>query len=322
MRERIWPNGMREYLPDPTAPKPYVIYHHPCSDGFGAAYAAWRFFGDHARYIGLNYDEEIPKLREGTIVFMLDFSFKRPLMLELARWHPRIVVLDHHISAAKELEGISDLAPNIEVVFANEHSGAWIAWNYFHPGAEMPWLIPYIEDRDLWRHRLPNTRAVNMALATYPMTFEVWHDLMSSAMGDPAKSYDRLVAEGTAILRYYDSRVEGLLKNARVAKVGDYYFPAVNAPHFLASDLGNRLLDQYPTAPFSGVYRDEKDGTRSWSFRSRDDRVNVQELASSLGGGGHRNASGASELHAEEKITFVPTSYDKWLQYHEPVGST
>ena len=32
--------------------KPLVIYHHPCSDGFGAAWAPRTVLGDDAEYIG------------------------------------------------------------------------------------------------------------------------------------------------------------------------------------------------------------------------------------------------------------------------------
>ena len=34
-----------------TLKKIVVIYHDQCRDGFGAAYAAWKKFGDDASYI-------------------------------------------------------------------------------------------------------------------------------------------------------------------------------------------------------------------------------------------------------------------------------
>lgn len=277
------------------APLPYVLYHFPCPDGMGAAYSAWRHFGDKARYIGINYGDKLPPLRARTDLYLLDFSFKRQLMLELAQLHPRIVVIDHHISAEKELQGIQDEAPNIEIVFDNNHTGAWLAWEYFFPDTTAPWLLPYVEDRDIWKHELPDTQEINAAVNTYPMDFLTWDKIIEDGP-------ERLIQEGRAILRYTEGKKVDLARSARLAQIGEFSFPAVNAPHFLASDLGHHLLDIYPDAPFAGTYRDEKDGRRSWSLRSEDDRVDVQVLASALGGGGHRNASGLEEEFAGEKI--------------------
>jgi len=36
-----------------------VLYHANCLDGFGAAYAAWKKFGDTADYIPVQYGEEV-----------------------------------------------------------------------------------------------------------------------------------------------------------------------------------------------------------------------------------------------------------------------
>ena len=37
--------------------KPLVIYHKYCLDGFGAAFAAWKKFGDTVEYLPLAYPE-------------------------------------------------------------------------------------------------------------------------------------------------------------------------------------------------------------------------------------------------------------------------
>ena len=34
-----------------------VIYHAPCPDGFAAAYAAWRKFGDNASYLSAGHGQ-------------------------------------------------------------------------------------------------------------------------------------------------------------------------------------------------------------------------------------------------------------------------
>ena len=38
--------------------RPYILYHgRRCADGFGAALAAWLYFGDKAEYRGLDHGE-------------------------------------------------------------------------------------------------------------------------------------------------------------------------------------------------------------------------------------------------------------------------
>ncbi|MCM2348311.1 MAG: phosphoesterase, partial [Acidovorax soli] len=44
--------------PDKNDPAPLVLYHgRNCPDGFGAALAAWLYYGDGAEYRGLDHGE-------------------------------------------------------------------------------------------------------------------------------------------------------------------------------------------------------------------------------------------------------------------------
>ena len=51
-----------------------VIYHANCTDGFGAAYAAWKLLGDRADYHPAKYGEAPPDV-SGKNVVVLDFSY-------------------------------------------------------------------------------------------------------------------------------------------------------------------------------------------------------------------------------------------------------
>ena len=41
--------------------KPLVIYHAHCTDGFGAAFAAWMKLGDDAEYVPMQYGQDLSK---------------------------------------------------------------------------------------------------------------------------------------------------------------------------------------------------------------------------------------------------------------------
>ena len=294
-------------------PLPYVLYHSPCMDGFSSAYAAWRKFGDHASYIGVSHSDTLPELREGADIYMVDISFKRPVMLELAKKHPDIYVIDHHVTAERELAGISEEAENIHVFFDMTHSGAYLTWYFFHPSGTIPRLLLNVEDRDLWQYLLPNTREITAVLGITEPNFANWHLICVDE-----REYSNLVNEGAVLLRQEAAHIKSLLNEVRSARFDlpngqRVTVPTINAPYFLASESGHALLQKYPDAPFAAVYRDTGSGRRDWSLRSEDHRESVGDIASlGYGGGGHRNAAGFSEAYSGLKVAFFPNTYDTY----------
>ncbi len=51
-----------------------VIFHADCTDGFGAAYSAWKQLGNRAEYFPCKHGVDPPDVR-GKNVVILDFSF-------------------------------------------------------------------------------------------------------------------------------------------------------------------------------------------------------------------------------------------------------
>ena len=194
------------------------IYHGNCADGFGAAWAVRKRFPQAEFYAG-TYQDAPPDVT-GRDVVLVDFSYKRPTMLEMGNQARSILVVDHHKSAIEDLKEdgnyIVDMSlwgggpvtwerhmfnpvldqnegcsyARIFTVFDLQRSGAGMAWDFFHPGAQRPALIDHIEDRDLWRFALSKTREIQAAVFSYPYDFAVWDDLMSADL-------DRLASEST-----------------------------------------------------------------------------------------------------------------------------
>ena len=260
----------------------HIIYHKNCADGFGAAWMAWQRFNDNAQYHPCSYGDNPPEMDPDSTVYILDFSFPRAVMLELIKNHTEVILLDHHKSAEAD---IGDLPG---CYFDMEQSGAYLAWAWFnadatdYPLAQWQFMM-YIEDRDLWRWKLPGSRAFSAALASYPKDFDTWELL----------SYEipRLQREGYTILRAQQMQIEMLTQNnALWYNLSGYEIPAVNTP-LLASEMGEALLEKFPEAQFAGTYYDHPDGKEHWSLRSRGD-FDVSEVAKEYGGGGHRAAAG------------------------------
>jgi oligoribonuclease NrnB/cAMP/cGMP phosphodiesterase (DHH superfamily) len=152
------------------------IYHGNCADGFGAAWVVRKALGEIDFHPG-KYQEPPPDVT-GKDVVMVDFSYKRPVLLEMAEKANSILILDHHKTAAEDL---LDLPANVTAKFDMGRSGAMLTWEHFFPGEAPPPLLLHIEDRDLWRFALQNTRQIQANVFSFPYDFQVWDTLMAAA---------------------------------------------------------------------------------------------------------------------------------------------
>ena len=172
--------------------------------------------------------------------------------------------------------------PPILAHFDMERSGAGMAWDCLSPDEPRPPLISHIEDRDLWRFRYADTRAVQACVFSYPYDFEVWDRLVTMDL-------TTLRIEGEAIERKHHKDIAELVGvTRRTMMIGGYAVPVANLPYTLTSDAGNLMAQG---ERFAACYWDTPDG-RVFSLRSTDEGLDVSEIAKSYGGGGHRNASG------------------------------
>lgn len=255
------------------------IYHSNCTDGFGAAWVVRKFFGEIDFFPGV-YQTPPPDVT-GKDVILVDFSYKRDIIIEMARSAKRILIIDHHKSAIADL---IDLPDNVKTVFDMNHSGAMLTWNYFYPDKDPPQLLLHIEDRDLWGFEMFHTREVFSWLSSYPYNFPTWDQLMLANLRD-AKNY------GAAILRKQKKDIDELLPlMTRRCVIGGYIVPVVNLPLTYISDSCNLLAEGHP---FAAAYWDAGDGSRVFSLRSSgEEGLDVSKIAKQYGGGGHKNAAG------------------------------
>lgn len=273
--------------------RPLVIYHGNCTDGFTAAWVAHRFFGPSvAEFYPAFYAQPAPECT-GRDVYILDFSYKRPVMLDIMATANNVVILDHHKTAQEDLDGLVEEAKEklqspakAKIVFDMEKSGARLASEYFFPGF-VSMLVQYVEDRDLWRFRLPKSRQVNSAIHSYEFGWETWTRLHNRL----EKSYESLATEGEAIERLIKSQVRKAVYAANEIEIDGHRVLAVNATVNF-SEVAGELAEG---RPFGAAWFIRKDGKRQWSLRSRDGGIDVSEIAKKFGGGGHRNAAGFEE---------------------------
>ncbi len=260
-----------------------VIYHKKCPDGFGAAYAAWKKFGDTAAYLPAGYGDELPEGLEGKEIYILDFALEHPgAMEQLLQTAKRVVVLDHHQSS----RAIAESVP--EHVHDTARSGATIAWSYFHPDTPMPWLMKRLEDGDLYHFALPETHDIFSYLAVTPDDFQVWDALVHELEDDSTRP--TLLEKAALATRYFESFAGLSVEAAKKVRFEGYecYFATTLPSITMRSHVAHALYEKLP--PIALVVTAHPDGF-GVSIRS-DGSVDVSEIAAHYGGGGHPGSAG------------------------------
>lgn len=258
-----------------------VLYHGGCKDGFGAAWAAWKKFGARAEYIGVNQGEPFPNNLKGKRVYTLDFSYPFDITKKLLKIAKSLVVIDHHISSKKAIQ----LVP--EHVFNNDftHSGAALSWKYFHPEKKVPELLKRIEEVDIWKWNLPNTRELFASLETYDTNFILWNKIAND--WESAHKRQKYLKEGEAILKYQDYLIKKAIENSEEVRFLGQRALAANFALSLNSEIGDAMRKKGYSL---GIIWQKKGNEIVVSLRSTN-KVDSSKIAARFGGGGHKKAA-------------------------------
>lgn len=291
------------------------IYHHNCADGFGAAWVVRKALGDAVTFYPGKYYEEPPlQLATRRHVVIVDFSYPKDKLIELAEVAETVTVLDHHKTAYENLKSFTDDAyPHrvsylsmgwgsfrmeaamngvwpIRALFDMNRSGVGLTWDWFFPNERRPELVNVLEDRDLWRFEKepyksmrPYTRQVQANVFSYPYTFEDWDHLFSQPI-------EALAVDGAAIERKHFKDIRELLGTMQQRRViAGYNVPVANLPYTMSSDACHIMAQG---EPFAACFWELSDGRVQYSLRSTVEGVDVSSIARLFGGGGHRSAAG------------------------------
>lgn len=265
-----------------------IWYHKDCLDGFGAlsAFLSSAQAQSDFKAIAMNHGDDFDLTGIDELI-MLDFSVKAAVMREICQQVSRVLVIDHHKTAKVELDRCTDLK-NMSLIYDVKKSGAVLSWEYFHSDKEVPLILYYIQDRDLWNWKMEKSHEVNAFLSHQGFGNPEWLRKLIS-------SFDlrSILAESELILDTQRKIYLSICHNAMEDKLDNYPILSVNSPVFqseIGDYLNKKILSENLPQKFVLIWWEHK-GQRIVCLRSQGD-FDVSEIAKSYGGGGHKNAAG------------------------------
>lgn len=306
-----------------------IVYHANCIDGITSATVITKHILENLKgeteditLYPASYDDDLDvlldQLRDNITdkIFIVDLSFTKTDLLTINKYVPTIDLYDHHASAFRNLLGKDyPITPtskeafwltsdegnktDIYIVLDNNECGASLCWkslmqNHLPEDARntnIPALIHFVKDYDLWRFKDPHTRAINKYLKQLAKNVEVYTLLLLSFQKE--KVVEAAYREGQLLLTHED-KIENEIISQGVGSItiNGIVGLVVNAPYAFASNLGNKLAEK--SHSFGAVWCQYSGGRVGFSLRSIGDECDVSKLAEVMGGGGHKNASGFS----------------------------
>jgi oligoribonuclease NrnB/cAMP/cGMP phosphodiesterase (DHH superfamily) len=273
--------------------KTIILYHKHCMDGLASAYVASKHISKSSKWVAIpvSYDDDLDKLLKvaGTDgsdkLLFVDFCPSVEWLQSSEASSLDITIIDHHEAAMSAVEKADNLS-NVTTHFDKSECGATLTHKVLSPDEPLPQGLDYIKDRDLWQWKLKNSKEVSEALRLLvkPNDLQSFTEVIESDL-------DKLTYIGQLLLVSTTKRVNARMDDAKLVLINNTEVICLNSS-VDQSELGNMLSDLYQKP--SATYQINKDNKVWWSFRSLDLLEPVDTVAQSLGGNGHRNASGAT----------------------------
>jgi oligoribonuclease NrnB/cAMP/cGMP phosphodiesterase (DHH superfamily) len=271
-----------------------ILYHYPCADGaYAALMARLSRSGNAMRFVPHRTDEALDifslPIDNVSGVVLLDYCGPSADFLRaLCNRYPRVVLIDHHQTAFDMIKGMEGVR-NLETLLVADVSGCALAEHYFEPRLtpQQREVMLYIEDNDLWRHRMPDSEAFSAGLSALNIDYRT--DFLAMRDIDVAAT----IAKGRPILAERDAYVTSAVAASVATKTGGFRVYVHNDMPKHISHLGHALATESAASIGLVVWALDAERTRfKVSARSVNDVDTIAAVTGRYQGGGHRSASG------------------------------
>jgi len=271
--------------------KVFCYFHNDDNDGWASS-AVVKMKYPQAEFYGYNYEPDLPLVEGYDKVFMVDCSTTLDNIKYLQKHNKQFILIDHHARKVKALyesgikiEGLRDM--NLR------YCGCVLTWKYIYPEDEIPELLLYVQDMDLWKWELEFTDEINTALFCLHKNRDEIIMILKSTGWKPS-----LLGEGTLLIKQRTNEVNFLASTLRKKMFHGYKTAIVNSP-VNTSFVGHKVLEDNPDVDIALIWYATKDLIKV-SLRSRE--VDVSAIAKQYDGGGHKLASGFNMVIGADKF--------------------
>eukprot|EP00005_Dracoamoeba_jomungandri_P012389 CAMPEP_0174271404 /NCGR_PEP_ID=MMETSP0439-20130205/47771_1 /TAXON_ID=0 /ORGANISM="Stereomyxa ramosa, Strain Chinc5" /LENGTH=327 /DNA_ID=CAMNT_0015361383 /DNA_START=1410 /DNA_END=2390 /DNA_ORIENTATION=+ len=174
-----------------------VLYHSPCPDGAFSALAAYLYY-KHLPNINIEYYphstyeefvlEENTNITTNSDVYLVDYIGKENFILDLAKKVKRVTLLDHHKTSFDRISewlATNQIPDNLRIHLEYSKSGATVCrYHFLNKAHKKPLFDPeneeklntlydYIEDNDLWRRSLENSKEFSVGIREKGIHYDI-----------------------------------------------------------------------------------------------------------------------------------------------------
>ena len=259
--------------------------------------------GEVDRYldlIGWDYGHEVPDLSMYDEVIMVDISFPRVVMEEIA---PKLIWIDHHLSAMREMDMSKDFNYNVKRrITSTDYAACELAWFHFFSYDNLPEVVRLLGRYDCFGHRgTEEEREVvefqygaRQLIGSIQECFKAIKHSLSDYSETQSVLIDEIRGVGKVIYRYLYKEAQFIYHRAfpAVFMEGDHLrkFLVVNHERFNPINFG---ID-YHEDGYDGFASFWMGGSGRWHFALYNDngKVDCSVICKRYGGGGHAGAAG------------------------------
>lgn len=145
-----------------------IFYHGPhCADGLASRWVAHNRW-PHAQFVSFGSQEAMTQAQKQLC------KSKRVLFVDVAPnfddvvWlqnNCHLTIYDHHYSTLQMLK-TSGLIHTVNAVLSQNMCGCHIIWSQCYPHLRLPWVLRYIQSRDLWNFQNKNEQIISWIISS------------------------------------------------------------------------------------------------------------------------------------------------------------
>jgi len=285
-------------------------------------------YKDNLLYMkGWDYGDNITNLDKYDSVIMCDVSFPKDEMYKLK---DKLIWVDHHISAIKEVYGEhkwlkdkKDFEGNQDIKFA----ACELTWEYFFPDQDIPEIVRLLGRYDCFGHKgteeeqkvLEFQYGARASMSNYEDCYERLQKSILDRQKQIIFPIESIIhINGMSIYRYLCTEAKHIYKKTfpielqektyddkKMVGIVFRKFLCINQERFNPINFG---IDYHENGYDGFACFWMKDGKWVWSLYNDNEEVDCSQIAKSLGGGGHKGAAG---FVVENINSFLETVYER-----------